>query len=144
LDGLDVVEIAFSEVLKEDILRLESSFWSAKNDKNIQTVKGEKIIDLAQYGTSKELNEENEGYLTLRINEFENIFITTPSKRCNLLSKSDYESLNLKTGDVLISRTNGNPNLVGKAAVVMEDTSFVYASYLANSTHKCNSESHWR
>jgi len=116
--------------LNEEILRLESSFWSAKNDKNIQTIKGVEIIDLAQYGTSKELNEHNEGYLTLRINEFENIFITTPSKSCDLLTESDYESLKLKAGDVLISRTNGNPNLVGKAAVVMENTSFVYASYL--------------
>lgn len=130
LDGLEAVEISFSEVLKEDILRLESSFWSAKNDKNIQTVKGEVIIELAQYGTSKELNEDNIGYLTLRINEFENIFITTPSKSCSLLNNDDFESLKLRTGDVLISRTNGNPNLVGKAAVVMEDTNFVYASYL--------------
>lgn len=130
MDGLEIIEISFSKVLNEDILRLESSFWSAKNDKNIQTIKGADIIDLAQYGTSKELNEQNEGYLTLRINEFENIFITTPSKSCNLLTENDYESLKLKTGDVLISRTNGNPNLVGKTAVVMEDTSFVYASYL--------------
>jgi restriction endonuclease S subunit len=130
LDGLEAVEMQLSKVLNDENLRLESSFWSAKNDKNIQTIKGVEIIDLAQYGTSKELNERNEGYLTLRINEFDSIFISSPFKSCNLLTKDDYESLKLKTGDVLISRTNGNPNLVGKAAVVMEDKSFVYASYL--------------
>jgi very-short-patch-repair endonuclease/restriction endonuclease S subunit len=38
--------------------------------------------------------------------------------------------LKLKKDDVLICRTNGNPNLVGRSALVAEDTEFAYASYL--------------
>ena len=57
-------------------------------------------------------------------------FISTPQKSCHILSDEEYESLRLKKGDVLIIRTNGNPNLVGKAAVVLDDTQFAFASYL--------------
>jgi hypothetical protein len=46
------------------------------------------------------------------------------------MDKSTYESLRLRKNDVLICRTNGNPKLVGKSAIVQKDYEFAYASYL--------------
>ena len=66
----------------------------------------------------------------MRLNEFDSYFIGTPEKYCNMLSEIEYEELRLKKGDVLICRTNGNPQLVGRCSIVPEDTNYAYASYL--------------
>ena len=76
------------------------------------------------------MNEEAKGFPTLRLNEFDSFFIKNPQKYCDRLDKSTFQSLVLKKGDVLICRTNGNPKLVGKAAIVPEDTGYAFASYL--------------
>ena len=47
-----------------------------------------------------------------------------------MISSETYNNLRLVKDDILICRTNGNPNLVGKAAVVMENTQYAFASYL--------------
>ncbi|GBU25566.1 dna methylase-type I restriction-modification system [Fibrobacteria bacterium R8-3-H12] len=119
-----------SECLRQKDLRFESDFWIQKNDSQKKTIKGSEIIDFVQYGTSKELIEEKEGYPILRLNEFNSRFIGVPSKYCKLISKDDFKSLKLQKNDVLICRTNGNPNLVGKSALVAEDVEYAYASYL--------------
>jgi len=130
LEGHRVKEIDIFECLQQKDLRLEADFWTQKNHSTIETIKGSEIIDFVQYGTSKELNEENLGFPILRLNEFNGRFIGVPCKYCNILSKDEFESLILKKDDVLICRTNGNPNLVGRTALVAEDTEFAYASYL--------------
>ncbi|MDR0286218.1 MAG: hypothetical protein LBI03_00680, partial [Clostridiales bacterium] len=91
---------------------------------------GRDIIEFTQYGTSKALNEQGKGYPILRLNEFENIFVQSPEKHCELITESGYRNLRLLKGDVLVCRTNGNPHLVGKTAVVMEDANCAYASYV--------------
>ena len=58
------------------------------------------------------------------------IFIKEPAKYCNIISQQQYEDLKLHKGDVLICRTNGNPDFVGRAAVIMEDFDYAFASYL--------------
>lgn len=91
---------------------------------------GAEVSALTQYGTSKQLNEHQKGFPVLRLNEFEQMFIKAPEKHCNLITESVFQQLRLSAGDVLVCRTNGNPHLVGKAAVVMEDTDCAYASYV--------------
>lgn len=91
---------------------------------------GAEVSEFTQYGTSKPLNEYQKGYPVLRLNEFEQMFIKTPEKYCNLITESIFQQLRLSAGDVLVCRTNGNPHLVGKAAVVMEDTDCAFASYV--------------
>ncbi|MCG2721002.1 MAG: restriction endonuclease subunit S [Thermodesulfovibrionales bacterium] len=93
-------------------------------------IKGNKIIDHIQYGTSEELNEEFNGFPILRLNEFDGFFLDIPRKYCNKISKDVFNNLLLKKGDVLVCRTNGNPKLVGKSAIVMEDINIAFASYL--------------
>ena len=130
LEGLEIKEVLFSSVNSSELLRLEAEFHTAKSFNSSSTYIGAEIIDFSQYGTSDELNEESKGYPVLRLNEFDSHFITTPSKFCNLLDEETYQSLRLRRGDVLICRTNGNPRLVGKSAIVPKDYDYAYASYL--------------
>ena len=121
--------VKLSEVEKDIRLDAEFNVWNKKF--LIKSgVSGEDIIDFVQYGTSKDLNEENLGFPILRLNEFEGVFIGKPKKYTNLINKKTFESLNLKQEDVLICRTNGNPNLVGKSAICMADKKIGFASYL--------------
>ena len=130
LEGLEIEEVKLSNPLATELFRLESEFYTAKSFKISKSFKGEEIIDFVQYGTSEELNEESEGYPVLRLNEFQSSFIGRPSKYCKHIDKAIYESLKLQKNDVLICRTNGNPRLVGKSAIVPKNYEFAYASYL--------------
>jgi type I restriction enzyme, S subunit len=130
LKGLEAIEVKYVDLTKDKEYRLESEYWNKKNNIKIETYKGVDIIELVQYGTSDELNEFKSGYPVLRLNEFDSYFIGVPEKYCNLITKEEFENLRLLKGDVLICRTNGNPKLVGRSAIVPEDTKYAYASYL--------------
>jgi len=121
--------VNYSQIDKE-LFRLEAEFYNSRSLLNTDCYVGQEIIDFVQYGTSKELNEEKLGFPTLRLNEFESFFIKHPQKYCNKIDTNTYKALSLKKGDVLICRTNGNPKLVGKSAIVPEDYNYAFASYL--------------
>ena len=110
--------------------RLEAEFYNSASLPSTDFYSGSEIIDFVQYGTSKELNEEAQGYPTLRLNEFDSVFIQSPQKYCEKIDEATFQSLALKKGDVLICRTNGNPKLVGKSAIVPENCEYAFASYL--------------
>lgn len=129
MKGLSINIIKFSEAIVDEDFRLESEYFNSKNV-IFDSVKGSEIEEFSQYGTSNELNEENKGFPVLRLNEFDTFFISQPAKCCNLLSNEAFESLKLKKDDVLICRTNGNPKLVGKAAIVPKDYDYAFASYV--------------
>lgn len=122
--------VNYKTVKENPILRIEAEFFCKIRSTKGNFVLGSEIIDFVQYGTSKELNEEKNGYPTLRLNEFDSFFIEEPQKYCDKINEGTFESLKLKKGDVLICRTNGNPKLVGKSAIVMRDYEYAYASYL--------------
>ena len=121
--------VNYSQIDKS-LFRLEAEFYNSNSLLNVYCFSGEEIIDLVQYGTSKELNEDKRGFPTLRLNEFDSFFIKSPQKYCDKIDSDTFQSLALKKGDVLICRTNGNPKLVGKSAVVPEDSDYAFASYL--------------
>lgn len=130
LEGLEIVEVDLSVALNNENFRLESEFHTARSFSSIESLTGEEITNFVQYGTSDELNENSLGYPVLRLNEFDSFFITTPSKYCDLIDENKYQTLKLMKNDVLICRTNGNPKLVGKSAIVAQDYDYAYASYL--------------
>lgn len=130
LEGLKIKEVSFEHLLMSDIIRMESEFYNSDRLVYPEIVTGEQAIVFSQYGTSEELNEINQGYPVLRLNEYDSSFIGIPSKYCHLLDEGTYKELSLKENDVLICRTNGNPKYVGKAALVPKDYPFAFASYL--------------
>ena len=110
---------------------MEAEYYTAKIISTNYSYTGESIIKKVQYGTSKELNENGDGVPTLRLNEIKNIFVSeTPAKFCAKLSDTEVRSLLLEKGDVLICRTNGNANYVGRSGVIMEKADYIFASYL--------------
>ena len=129
MKGLEVEEIQFQNVLNNPNLRLEAEFFIKKTNL-FESFIGAEIIDFVQYGTSEELNEDRRGYPILRLNEFDGSFLGIPAKYSEKISLDTYRSLEIKKGDVLICRTNGNLKYVGKAAIAMQDYSFAFASYL--------------
>ena len=120
--------VRYSDLVRS--LRFDAEFYTATSLRPVGFLPGAEIIDLLQYGTSKTLNEDALGFPTLRLNEFDSLFIKPPQKHCDRIDAATFESLVLKKGDVLICRTNGNPKLVGKGAIVPEDTDYAFASYL--------------
>ena len=129
MEGLRVREVWLQKVFENEEFRLEAEFHIA-NKVVFECVKGKDIEDYSQYGTSKDLNEDGDGYPVLRLNEFDKFFISEPAKRCNLIDRNTFQSLQLKKDDVLICRTNGNPKLVGRAAIVPQNYNYAFASYL--------------
>ena len=130
LEGLEAKEIPLTEVYQSGIMRMEAEFYNSASLPFSNTISASKAIIFSQYGTSKELNEDRLGYPVLRLNEYNSSFISAPAKYCNLLDYDTYRSLELKKNDVLICRTNGNPKLVGKSALVPKDYKYAFASYL--------------
>lgn len=130
LEGLRIVEITLQRVYATGITRMEAEFYNSERLPYSDSVKASNCILFSQYGTSKELNEERKGYPVLRLNEFDSSFITEPAKFCNLINKETFKKLKLHKDDVLICRTNGNPKLVGKSALVPKEYDFAFASYL--------------
>ena len=93
---------------------MEAEFFNAAVLHNVKTVKGADVVDIIQYGTSEELNDDKSGYPILRLNEFDYLFIKEPARYCDKITEQEYRELQLKQDDVLICRTNGNPDLVGR------------------------------
>ncbi len=131
MDGLKCKEVFLSDTYSAtNYFRLEAEYYNSISVSYHQSYKGSDVAADIQYGTSKYCDEKKEGYPVLRLNELDNGFVGIPQKYCNTLSVDEFDKLRLKKGDVLIIRTNGNPSLVGRAAVVMEDTDYAFASYL--------------
>ena len=85
-----------------------------------------------RYGTSKASNNKGRGNAVLRIpNVIEDRLALDDLAYVDLPSP-DVERLRLDDGDLLLVRTNGNPNYVGRSVVFHQPDAqiWVYASYL--------------
>ena len=84
-----------------------------------------------RYGTSVKCAYERTGEPVLRIPNIQNGRITTEDLKFGPLSKREAEDLRLQLGDILMVRSNGSLDLVGRAALVEADTvGYCYAGYL--------------
>jgi len=94
-------------------------------------VKFEDLIEDTRYGTDNKSNTEGKGYPTLRIPNVVEKRVTTDDLKHTPLDDDEFERLRLEDDDILVIRTNGNPNYVGRCATFTERTdSLVFASYL--------------
>ena len=92
---------------------------------------GEYIIDI-RYGTSQAANERGWGNPTLRIPNVIADDISFNDLTYVDTKPADIERLKLQDGDLLLVRTNGNPNYVGRSAVFKkpDHRTWLFASYL--------------
>ncbi|MFB4181669.1 restriction endonuclease subunit S [Escherichia fergusonii] len=101
-----------------------------ENNKAVLTTLGSIAEDI-RYGTSKKCSESEGHTPVLRIpNIGPGYIINNNLKYANFDSK-ELSALTLKEGDLLLIRSNGSVDLVGKVAVISEnDTQYLYAGYL--------------
>lgn len=85
----------------------------------------------SRYGTSRRCDASTDGVPVLRIPNVARGEISLSNlKYCNF-NDSELSRLQLKTGDILVVRTNGSRDLVGRCAVYTESSRpFAFASYL--------------
>ena len=90
-------------------MRMESEFYISEQNVYLYSKIAGDIVSFVQYGTSKELNEINEGYPVLRLNEFESVFISKPAKYCNLLDrrKKSYYKYSFKLEEIKLNKKKG-------------------------------------
>lgn len=132
---LDAVDTAL-ERTRDAIARarvLQSSVLAEAFDA-LDTPK-EKLGDYAaevRYGTSQAAHERGWGSPTLRIPNVVGDELNLRDVLYVDLRPIEVERLALEDGDLLLVRTNGNPNYVGRSAVFRQpdDRTWVYASYL--------------
>jgi type I restriction enzyme S subunit len=90
----------------------------------------ELIIDV-KYGTSKKSEYEIEGTPIFRIPNIDEGEINDFDLKYSILEDKEFEQLKLIENDVLIIRSNGSLNLVGRSAIIRKKhENFCYAGYL--------------
>ncbi|RMB08295.1 restriction endonuclease subunit S [Haloplanus aerogenes] len=124
-----VVREVLTEGTREHQDFTEKQFGSIPSDWPVVRL-GEVLTD-SRYGTDEKSHSDGEGYPTLRIPNVVQRRITEDDIKYTELSDSAVEKLALQEGDLLIVRTNGNPDYAGRCAVFEErDETYVFASYL--------------
>lgn len=89
------------------------------------------VVHGMQYGTSAKCHVEPKGVAVLRIPNVVGGRISYDNLKYTSLSQTEVERYRLRDGDVLVVRTNGNPDYVGRSAVVHDSEGpTLYASYL--------------
>ena len=89
------------------------------------------LIEEVKYGTSKKCDYGIDGTGVLRIPNIADGYIDNTDLKFAKFSNEEITQYKLKTGDILIIRSNGSVKLVGKPALINEnDTKYLYAGYL--------------
>jgi type I restriction enzyme S subunit len=102
-------------------------------EKNYETKYLEELLVEANYGTSVKCfpEREEDAIPVLRIPNVASEKITLSDLKFGILSKAEFDKTVLKQGDILVVRTNGSAELVGRCAVVPElPESMAFASYM--------------
>ncbi|MFF6811560.1 restriction endonuclease subunit S [Streptomyces sp. NPDC012403] len=82
------------------------------------------------YGTSAKCGYDGAGGAVLRIPNIQSGAINADDLKYALDENLDLGAYKVSTGDLLIVRTNGSRDLIGRVAVSREDTEYAFASYL--------------
>lgn len=100
-------------------------------EKSVSTTIGDVAIE-TRYGTSNKCHLTPIGVPILRIPNVANGEVNLDDMKYCQLTSAEEDKLLLQPGDLLVVRTNGSPDLVGRCAVVnfSEGEKFGFASYL--------------
>lgn len=99
-------------------------------DENTLTTLGN-IAKNIKYGTSKKCSKTQGSTAVLRIPNIGPGYIINSNLKYADFDQKELVTLTLKEGDLLLIRSNGSVDLVGKVAVISEnDTEYLYAGYL--------------
>ncbi len=117
-----VLAAAVSGKLTED--------WHATKSLGVVLTIGEVASDI-RYGTSKKCDYEKGNTPVIRIPNIDNGFLNLTDMKFADFDDKELKSLSLVVGDLLLIRSNGSVDLVGKTALISEnDVHCLYAGYL--------------
>lgn len=89
------------------------------------------ILQDIKYGTSQKCNYKIKGVPVLRIPNIVKGFIELDDIKYGELTDTELEDLKLKKNDLLIIRSNGSTNIVGKSTLVESNlNNYAYAGYI--------------
>ena len=89
------------------------------------------LLEDIRYGTAKKCRPDADGVAVLRIPNVVRGEIDLNDLKFTQLEEREIENLSLREGDLLIVRSNGSANLVGRGAVVNEEAvGLAFAGYL--------------
>jgi type I restriction enzyme S subunit len=89
------------------------------------------LLEDIRYGTAKKCLPDVDGTAVLRIPNVVRGVIDLTDLKFTQLTEKERKTLSLREGDILIVRSNGSANLVGKGAIVTPDAvGMAYAGYL--------------
>ncbi|MDC4410779.1 restriction endonuclease subunit S [Acinetobacter baumannii] len=127
-----VIQKAMTQGLDPNVLMKDSGVeWIGAIPEHWQIKKIKHVAGDFMYGTSVECNTLSSGTPVLRIPNIDELYVNFDNLKFTQLSKSETENYSLKQNDILVIRTNGNPELVGKSALIRNlDREFLFASYL--------------
>jgi type I restriction enzyme S subunit len=124
-----VIQQVFREGVREHKSFRETK--AGKVPKEWDISRFEEVIEDTRYGTDTKSNTNGNGYPTLRIPNVVEKRITIDDLKYTPLDDKELERLKLRENDILVIRTNGNPDYVGRCATFSErEEPFVFASYL--------------
>lgn len=133
------------EMVEEHMAHLDAADASlASAERHVATLKAgklrgllvgptRKLGDLAvesRYGTSTKCEYTGTGIGVARIPNLVHGAVVMADEKRAVDPTVDLSDLRLSAGDVLIVRTNGSANLIGRSAVVENDMNVAFASYL--------------
>lgn len=96
-----------------------------------ENLKIDNLLEDIRYGTSKKCSYDNEFTPVLRIPNISDNGITTDDVKYAQFNEKELTNLSLKVGDILVIRSNGSIDLVGKNVVVTEaHADYLFAGYL--------------
>lgn len=89
------------------------------------------VLKSAQYGLSREMNEDENGYKIYRMNEIHDMLTDIDVAKYAEISKAELKLFRLNDRDVLFNRTNSFA-FVGRTGLYkkIDDEDFIFASYL--------------
>lgn len=90
---------------------------------------GELAVDCG-YGTSEKCVSDGPGPAVVRIPNLKDGRIDLSDEKRIVVASADVSKYQLGAGDLLIVRTNGSVDLIGRSAVVQEGVDAAFASYL--------------
>ena len=133
MERIDEIRMHRTEIALSAAALLPSSLastFASLDDEYPNTAIGNCLAE-SRYGTSRRCNASSTATPVLRIpNVSKGRFSFDDLKYCEL-GDNELERLRLRNGDILVVRTNGSPDIVGRCAVYVEgDRSFAFASYL--------------
>ena len=104
--------------------------WPDENEEYPKVKLGE-VITSINYGTAKPSKKGIDGTAIIRIPNLKNFYIDLSDLKYSVLSEDEYNNLKLEIGDILLIRSNGSVNLLGRSCIITQkEEGLAFAGYL--------------